>query len=591
MADAILNFDESTLDKTTGLYDLYSRFYEGMRTANLVDAPDFSNNPPTTEEGEIDTSLIEQKLAEYSTILMKNSAYMMANSIMSVISGGGEGGTAGVGFVSRNGDNMVGQLGALYGFQAGYDNKLIFDTTINADNNKIAHVYGSLIVDENTTIQGKLLLSDQGLYLSNHQTVYYADGKLNIDSSNINFTGDLVVDGTFKLGDVVINENGLFNGDKEFYHSGNCNNEQTDWNMRDAHVYGKLVVEGGYEQKGFFSALYGFELGESGKKLFYSIKNDDKLSLQLETDLSLWTGYGIKFTDNYIIQVRGGSDNIVSLSAPGMVMNLGDSDGDKVTTRIALQTGIYNHNSDYRIISQYGDGNFKNSLSAGCGNAGPTVLQTYYQSVDDCGVIFQRNIRIGDKSGPALSTNETSDVLQITIPYLHVINSGGDTVTQTNHIPVTLSYRETTSLFKDQSLAWSASLNLDTDAEFFTFKKPVEGISFSIISEKYKTRLIENALFFNDNIFLEGVEDGIRHTGNSYFANNLSSMRFASGFLGYGWEIGESKLYGGISATFDELTIRKKMRIYELEVQKSSVTNGSHWISDSCSGDIVEEVI
>ena len=52
-----------------------------------------------------------------------------------------------------------------------------------------------------------------------------------------------------------------------------------------------------------------------------------------------------------------------------------------------------------------------------------------------------------------------------------------------------------------------------------------------------------------------------------------------------------SKLYGGYAATFDELTVRKKMRIYELEVQKISVTNGSLWISDACSGDLVEEVL
>ena len=54
--------------------------------------------------------------------------------------------------------------------------------------------------------------------------------------------------------------------------------------------------------------------------------------------------------------------------------------------------------------------------------------------------------------------------------------------------------------------------------------------------------------------------------------------------------IRDSQLTGNISATFDELTIRKKMRIYELEVQKQSVTNGSLWVSDACSGDIVEEI-
>ena len=133
-------------------------------------------------------------------------------------------------------------------------------------------------------------------------------------------------------------------------------------------------------------------------------------------------------------------------------------------------------------------------------------------------------------------------------------------------------------------------MNIDTDAEFFRFSKDVEVQSISVISQQYKTRLAENVLYFADAVYLEGVVDGIKHQGNAYFTDSLSSQRFASGFAGYGWAINKSKLYGGIAATFDELTIRKKMRIYELEVQKISVTNGSLWVSDACSGDLVEEV-
>ena len=45
-----------------------------------------------------------------------------------------------------------------------------------------------------------------------------------------------------------------------------------------------------------------------------------------------------------------------------------------------------------------------------------------------------------------------------------------------------------------------------------------------------------------------------------------------------------------VSATFDEVVARRKFRAYEFEVQKTSVTNGSFWISDSCSGDTVEKL-
>jgi hypothetical protein len=586
MAEAKLNFDESELDRESSLYDLYSRLYEGMKEANTVDPPDFSN-PPLTGEGELDADAIREAMSGYSTILTKNSAYMMANSIISTLSGGGGGGgSGGTGFVSRSGDSMAGMLGALYGFQAGYAGKLIFDTTVNAAEKKIAHVYGSLTVDDDVSVQGRLNLSESGINISGVDAIYVNDNCLNIEYGNIKITGDMEVDGAFLLGDVIINEAGIFWGEYEFYHNGNSNRSDVDWSMRDGHVYGTLQVDGNAVFGGFLKAVNGFSLGAEEESLFYSSEKNGKYFLQLATDLSLWTGHGIKFDDKYIIRARGGADNIISFSAPGMVINLGDSDGETATQRIALQTDIYNYNSAYRIISRYGDGNFPNSLSAGCGNSGPTVLQTYYRDGNDCGVTFQKRIRFYSSAGPSLRAGDI-ETLTFEAPYIHIDND----LKKTDYIESCISYKQTGSLFKDQSLPWSASLTFDTKAEFIVFGKPTEAKSFSIISEKYKTRLLENSLFFGDGIFLEGVTDGILHSGNAYFSEGLSSRKFASGFAGYGWAILPDKTYGTISATFDELTVRKKMRVYELEVQKSTVTNGSLWVSDSCSGDLVEEII
>jgi hypothetical protein len=586
MAEASLIFDENGIDKETPLYELYDRFYEGMRKANTVDAPDFSDNPPLTANGEIDVDTINKKMSEYSTILMKNSAYMMANSIISTLNGDGTGGTAGAGFLSRSGDTMTGQLGALYGFQAGYDGSLILETTINADEKKLVKISGGLLVDEDAGITGKLNLSNNGICMSNTNVLFYADNKLNIASGYIKIKGEVSVNGIFKLGQITINDNGLFFNDKEFYHGYNSNKKDVDWNMRDGHIYGALRVDGQTTLYGTLSANNGFSLGANNKSLFYSDQRNGKDDyLQLATDLSLWSGYGIQFDGRYIIKVRGGSDNIVSFSAPGMTLNLGDSDNGVATKRIALQAGIYNYSSDYRIVSEYGDGNFPNSLSAGCGNSGPTVLRTYYKSTDDCGVIFAKKIRLGSSSGPSFNAADSETVV-FEAPYIHVTND----IQQTDYIQSSILYRQTNSLFRDQSRAWSASLHFNTDAEFFVFNKPVEATSFSIISEQYKTQLLENALFFGDGIFLEGISDGILHSGNAYFTHSLSSRRFAGGFAGYGWSISQDKTYGNIGATFDELTIRKKMRVYELEVQKSTVTNGSLWVSDSCSGDLVEEI-
>lgn len=593
MAAAALIFNEAELDQTTSLYDLYSRFYQGMRTANMVDAPDFTTNTPTLPNGEVDIATINKQIAAYSDILMKNSAYMMANSIISTVTGGGSGsgsGTAGAGFVSRHGDSMVGQLTALYGFQAGSQNTKIFEVIIDANNKKIGHIYGNLLTDNDASILGQLNLSNSGIYFGKTQSIYYADNKLQISSANINMTGSISVSGAIVLGDILINKSGIFWQNKEFYHSGNCNNQITDWSMRDAHVFRNLNVAGEVTIGGRLSVKHGFDFEENNTKLLYT-EYDQTTStskIQMATDLSILPDHGIKFSDKYIIKARGGSDKIVSISAPAMTLNLGDSDGITATDHIALQTGIWNYGSDYRIISQFGDGNFPNSFSAGCGNSGSTVLQTYYRSESDCGVIFMKNIRFGQAGGPAIFTDNNAQII-FQIPYTHI--SETDSTSQIDEIPVSMRFMQTDSQFKDLSMSWSATLHLDTNGEFFAFDKPIEASSLSIISNTYKTCLQENVLFFGDGTYLEGVSGGIRYAGNALFTGVLSSTIFTSGFAGNGWAISRSGLTGNVSATFDELVIRKKMRVFELEVQKVSVTNGSLWVCDSCSGDAVEELL
>lgn len=614
MAQAVLNSAIESLDKTSTLYDLYSRFYDGMTQANSVDAPDCVTNPSyeTNEDGTtktdedgvpiVDETKINNGLADYSDILMKNSAYMLANAIISTISPGGSGGgTAGSGFVSRSGDTMKGVFGALYGFEAGYGNKKIFETTINASDEKWAIVSGNLQVKEKTQLDGELHLADTGIYFGGNQCIYYDSTTLKIASQNINMTGEVTVDGSISIGDTKIDENGLHFGDYDYYHSGNCNNKDTDWSMKDAHVYGNLTVDKDTILTGALNSNGGFVFSQADKKLLYSevteTTNDDGTVIQtpyitMSSDLSIVDGHGIKFDDNYIVFVKGGTDNVVSFSAPGKVLNLGDKGtdaegNDLVTKYISLQSDIKNYNGAYTIVSKDGDGNFPNSFSAGVANGvGSATMQTYYKGTDDYGVTFFDKVRFGAADGPSLYGDGSK--LMGALPYSYVYGSA----TKTEQLEISMYYAATTSLFTNPvDYPNSATLHFNTGAEFFAFDKPVEADSFSIKSEKYKTRLLENALFFGDDTFIEGVTDGIRYSQNSYYDGNLSSLSFSSGFAGSGWAILEDETVGGIHATFDSLTVRKKMRVYELEVQKISVTNGSLWVSDSCSGDEVREVV
>ncbi len=585
MAEASLNFNEDSLDQSSGLYDLYQRFYNGMRAANEVDAPNFTVDPPLTDSGQIDSDAILAAAAEYSAIQMKNSAYMMANAIMSMMSGGDASVGSNNGYIARSGDSMTGLFSALYGFKAGSSGTTVLNIPAHiVDQIPRVEIEGQLDVALQIQAQQGVNIGGGGVYFNGSQTIYDDAGTLHLSSNSIALNGPVTFLTSWAVGQTKAAVDGLWYGDKAYYHGGNSNNQQVDWAMRNGHVYGDLAVHGTTSVANKLTATGGFSIGSGGVNQLYS--SSDNASVILNSDLSIVQGNGIKFGDTYILSVR--NNNIVSLSAPGRILNLGDSGDEGVATQhIALQTGIYQYNGEYRIVSQYGDGNFRNSLSAGCGNANSKVLETYYKAPDDCGVVFYENVRLGSATGPSLSADDAALQFRIALPYLR--NTGNANLLET--LPITFQHHATTSLFKDQSLPWSASLHIDTEAELIAFQKPIEATSVAIISENYKTQLIENVLFFGDNAFFEGVADGIRHAGNAYFDSGVSSKRFASGFAGYGWAIREDLLYGGIAATFDELTVRKKMRIYELEVQKASVTTGSLWVSNSCSGDTVEEII
>lgn len=610
MADAQLNFNEEDLDKASDLYHLYDRLYQGMTKANEVDPPAFpsssdllvldsNGNPIFDSNGEPVIDLekqaeVEQVSSGYSTILRKNSAYLFANSILSVLSGGsgssGESGPAG--YVSRSGDSMKGALSAWYGFDAGANGQKIFEVSIDADEKRWAIIHGNLRVTEDAEFNGLLKLGT-GIAFDGNKAIYLSDNKLTIAHQSIAMKGEIAVDGTFALGNVLINQDGIFFDEYEFYHSGNSNKSDVDWTMKDGIAHGNLTVKGDVSIDGKLGVGNGFSLGVLKKALFYSEVVTDidgegntisYTQVVLDSDLRIINSHGIKFNNDYIINIR--NNNVVSFSAPGMIMNLGDSDDGKQTDKISLQSDIWDYSNNFKLISKEGSGNFVNGLRVQCAVNGSSVLETYRTDADNLGVLFPKQIRFGSIDGPAIYQDTVDGKIYIQIPYVNGEIDGHPT----EQLKLSTCFAQTTSPFRNNSLNWSATLHFMTDGEFFAFDKPVEADFFAIKSEQYHTRLIEDALFFDDGKFIEGVVDGLRYSGNGYFDGNISSPSFASGFVGYGWGVKYEITNGGFHATFDSLTVRKKMRIYELEVQKNSVTNGSLWVSDNCSGDEVIEL-
>ena len=118
--------------------------------------------------------------------------------------------------------------------------------------------------------------------------------------------------------------------------------------MRNANIYGNLNLKGDFVSDGLLIANKGFRFSLGGHKLMYT-ESEDVLNetgepvldekgkqvikpwITLQTDLKILNGYGLKLGDNYIVKVRDGANGAVSFSAPGRVLNLGDSDSNVKT--------------------------------------------------------------------------------------------------------------------------------------------------------------------------------------------------------------------------------------------------------------------
>jgi hypothetical protein len=192
-------------------------------------------------------------------------------------------------------------------------------------------------------------------------------------------------------------------------------------------------------------------------------------------------------------------------------------------------------------------------------------------------MIIHKKLRFVSQAGAFLSGKDNG------IAFSSLVEHISPDMQETLRYESLLKYQPSTSRYKPQNRL-SDSLSVETEADFILLNKPLESKGHIGIDNS-STRLTDGALFFNSEHYLLSAAGGIKHYGNACFLGSMSSELFSSGFAGSGWAIGKNQTTGNVSATFDELTVRKKMRIYEMEVQKLSATSGALWISDSCSGD------
>lgn len=552
-----LNPDIAGLDPQSLCYTIYTQLYQNFFNAQDAGA---------VSEGD-DTS-----------IRLHNTAYDFAAAIAGAVSGDGDTGGGGVllEYLRKSGGDMTGLLRAQYGFEAGIGNTRVVDifseSRADESGEVISTVYG-------VTITGDLRLGGNSLRLDGHTAVSYCtkDGTLRLDAAHVDLgAGAITSTGEFFLG--PDKAHGLyfspstiqFHG-HDVYHTGSANLPSVDWAMRNGTVAGDLTIAGITEHAGLFRALHGVELGAAG----VAVARVYPAELALAGNLSFAAGYGIRIGGRDVL-VRSGAQDIM-LGAPGGDLLL----GSEMTNKIRLQSGIADTDGEHVLLSRYGAAYFPASLTVRH-NYGADLLASYRVDDADEGMVVNKRLRFGTNTGCYL--HGTSEGLCFTSETESVSNEG---ILRTVHTTQFL-HRPSTSVHASQNRT-SESFALTTDADYLTVDAPLEARGHVGIDAS-PTRLTNGRLDLAEGRYLLSVNNGIKHFGRSYFTDGAGSEFFSSGFAGSGWEVSKNKTSGSITATFDEVVVRRRMRVYEMEVQRSAVTNGSLWVSDFCIGDSVEEI-
>lgn len=527
--------------------ELYNRFF------NAQDRRD-DEHPWGVEEG------------DETSIRLHNTAYGFAAAIAGAVGGDGssEGGIL-IEYLRKSGGDMSGLLRAHYGFEAGAENRTLLMAYAREDGAGVRFT-------EDIDVRGGILLGGRRL-LS-----YDTDGRVSFRAAELEL-GDTplrsyssILVGPDATG-VRIAPSGVAVGGNPVFHGGNANRGDADWTMCDASVAGTLHVAGASELSGTLRALHGAELGIDGRRLL--LLREEELSAMCH--LSFGEGYGVR-VDGITVLGRAGAKNIRLGAAGGSLLV-----GGEHTQSIRLLSGLMDANDSYLLLSPHGKASFPGGLAVRH-DFGEVLLSSYRTDSEDEGVTIHKRLRLGSDVGAYLCAEDGGAALYGV--FTRTLPDSG-TVERTA-LGTRIGYRYSAADTIGEETP-AGILTVDTDAVAVLFEKPVRsGRSFEIAASA--TRLMDGILYLSEGLFLSAAADGITHYGNTYLTGDVSSVRFTPGLAGTGWAVQRSGTTGNAIATFDELTVRKRMRVYELEIQRADVVGGALWISHSFRGDEVERI-
>lgn len=505
---------------------------------------------------------VNPSIAEGSTeyIAIDNWCTSFSSSIGGAIIGGGGGGIIPTDFVKKAGDSMGGLFKANFGFEAGGSKGAasikietvgnvtkinIFDD-INISNKSILYNGNSLI---SASIKDVVIgsgyftgVSLSGAALKNVSSATVSDG----------VSSTVILPGSVSIGGNIV------------FHTGNANLETVSWKTLDLSVSGNASIVGSASVSGGVSGSGGFTFSVSGKQ---------SIASSINGELEIFQGILVK-SEKSIIFANGSSinENKSGFLTIGSHLSLALSAG--VGSNIRLMSSLANDNGDLEVINKFGAANFVRGANLGVNDTVTLRSKSFGNGVFDKGVEVLNFIKfIGKDSGVAsFAANSISFIIN-----------------QTSTLGV--SSRDNLIRF---------DLASELNIEKYLFDREVLTTSkfsvFNSASNATATYLGDKILYLGDNNdesllighYFMNTNAGIVFNGDLITDDFcVRSRDFSEGLYGTGTSIDFYKS----TVTSDYLVVRKKMRVLEFEIMKTTTTNGDLFVSSSCAGDYVTEIL
>lgn len=153
---------------------------------------------------------------------------------------------------------------------------------------------------------------------------------------------------------------------------------------------------------------------------------------------------------------------------------------------------------------------------------------------------------------------------------------GGTTVASSSGLLTEVTARESADTSLSSSIVSEASIRLSSDLSLSSALSTE--ISTSVHYDGGNTNN-NVAIFTGTAVNKIDGSSGLTYNGQELITDgDVVSPVFTSGFAGAGFKI-DKEQNGDYSATFDNLTIRKMMKVYELQISKISAVNGGLIVS------------